>query len=157
MPEFGKIKDVKVGDTVCIARGHGEWGSGQYINPLTGLVSEVFRITEIRKDCVLSKGLHPPHIFFDEKAWPFYLERNIVVSTEKPLLTLPFNYSLNRTYWNDKLQAEMIQKATAQAESQIRRSLREWPWGKILKPTLELEKDLIHFSWAVDTANNRSF
>ena len=67
------------------------------------------------------------------------------------LLELEFNYSLNARCWNPQLEKQMIQKAMALAESQVRRTLREWPYGKRLGFDLKKEKDFIGFFWEDNT------
>lgn len=65
----------------------------------------------------------------------------------KPLVELPFEYTLNKPYWNDRLEQELIKKSQAAAESHIKRTMREWPWGKQLKHEVDKANDKIKFFW----------
>jgi hypothetical protein len=93
------------------------------------------------------------NLCIDDYEWPFLSAK--AAPAPKPLLTLDFNYSLNQRFWNKKLEEEMLQKAQAAASSEVRRTLREWPWGKILAHELDLPNDKIHFFWKADTAQSR--
>lgn len=65
----------------------------------------------------------------------------------EPVVSFEFNYSGNRTFWNDKLEKDMIQKALEKANSKVRMTLRAWPFGKVLGYEVKKEEDKINFYW----------
>lgn len=74
----------------------------------------------------------------------------------KPLLKLPFNYSINSRCWTAQLEASMIQQARAEAESRLKRTLREWPHGHVLVHEAENGRDEIRFWLEKPSAQNQA-
>ena len=79
--------------------------------------------------------------------WGVYLPGSDTEKKQEDAFTLDFNYSLNASCWNAKLEASMVQKARETVEGKVRRSYREWPYNKILTHKIIKEEDKIVFNW----------
>ncbi len=165
---FTPTKDLKVGDKIVLYLDSGKWtkywGSnrifdltsvGQEVDS-NGIIPGPFTITEILHRTPYFRALvrnnsspiyTTTDFFCDDINYPVKLYTQVSSIKIQPLLTLDFNYSLNKHYWNDKLEQEFIQKSREKAESTIKRTLLAWPYGKTLVHEVDKTSDKIHFRW----------